>query len=36
LSSPETAKREIWKIDLENDSLKLVSEGSSPSLSGKP
>lgn len=33
LSSPEKAKREIWKINLENDSLKLVSEGSSPSLS---
>lgn len=33
LSSPEKTKREIWKIDLENDSLKLVSEGSSPSLS---
>lgn len=33
LSSPEKAKREIWKINLEKDSLKLVSEGSSPSLS---
>ena len=33
LSLPEKVKREIWKIDLEKDSLKLVSEGSSPSLS---
>lgn len=33
LSSPEKAKREIWEVNLKNDSIKLISEGSSPSLS---
>lgn len=33
LSLPEKTKRELWKIDLEDGSLKLISEGSSPSLS---
>jgi dipeptidyl aminopeptidase/acylaminoacyl peptidase len=33
LSLPEKEKREIWRVDLNNDSLKLISEGSSPSLS---
>ncbi len=33
LSLPEKTKREIWKINLKNNSVTLVSEGHSPSLS---
>jgi len=33
LSLPNITKREIWQLNLENKSLKLISEGSSPMLS---
>lgn len=33
LSLPNKVKREIWQINLQNDSLKLISEGAYPSLS---
>ena len=33
MSLPERVKRQIWEIDIEDKSLKLIAEGSSPALS---